>query len=175
LFPRLFRRVWFPPYTEGEWVFVFPCSPDSLKENKMTEKKTFIITIEPMLFYIDAESEEDAEEEFDEQKPFLLDYDNLVIAKIEEQASTTYISDKPPTLTEAYDIIGCRTVELIQCEGGSQILIDEEGKLMDREHWKVNKRATQHWILTNTDGVGGGYIDVIVGNAIILSDKAVWT
>ena len=141
----------------------------------MTEKKTFIITTEPITLYMDAESEEDAEKQFEDDKLGVLNYDDLVIAKIEENASVTYISDKPPTLTEAYDIIGCRTVELIQCEGGSQILIDEEGKLMDREHWKVNKRATQHWILTNTDGVGGGYIDVIVGNAIIMSDKAVWT
>ena len=143
----------------------------------MTEKKTFIITTEPITLYMDAESEEDAKRQFEDDKlGFKTIYDDLVIANIEEQASTTYISDKPPTLKESYDIIGCRTVELIQCEDGSQILIDEEGKLIDKEHWKVNEKATQHWILkTNTDGVGGGYRDVIVGNAIILSDKAVWT
>lgn len=143
----------------------------------MTKKKTFIITTEPMLFYIDAESEEDAEEEFDEQKPFLLDYDSLVVANIEEKARTTYISDKPPTLKESYDIIGCRTVELLHCDDGSQILIDEEGKLTSMENWVFNYEATKHWFANTKRGRDGMYSDndSIVGNAIILSDKAVWT
>ena len=93
--------------------------------------------------------------------------------KIEEQASTTHISDKPPTLEESYDIIGCRMVELLECDkNGSQILIDEEGKCVDREHWEINWPATMHWRV-NTTRID--FSDVIVGNAIILSDKAVWT
>ncbi len=141
----------------------------------MTEKKTFIITTEPITLYMDAESEEDAEKQFEDDKLGVLNYDDLVIAKIEENASVTYISDKPPTLKESYDIIGCRTVELLHCDkDGSQILIDEEGKLMSEEHWKINEKATIHWIKNTTRH----YVhprDVIVGNAIILSDKAVWT
>ena len=91
----------------------------------------------------------------------------------EETARTTIISDKPPTLQESYDIIGCRTVELLECDvDGSQILIDEEGKCIDVEHWKVNWPATRHWRLNTTQL---GFSDIIVGNAIILSDKAVWT
>ena len=93
--------------------------------------------------------------------------------KIEEQASTTHISDKPPTLEESYDIIGCRMVELLECDkNGSQILIDEEGKCVDMEHWEINWPATMHWRI-NTTRID--FSDVIVGNAIILSDKAVWT
>ena len=144
----------------------------------MTEKKTFIITTEPITLYMDAESEEDAKRQFEDDKlGFKTIYDDLVIANIEEQASTTYISDKPPTLKESYDIIGCRTVELLHCDDGSQILIDEEGKLTSMENWVFNYEATKHWFANTKRGKDGMYSDndSIVGNAIILSDKAVWT
>ena len=70
---------------------------------------------------------------------------SLVVANIEEKARTTHLSEKPPTLKESYDIIGCRTVELLHCDDGSQILIDEEGKLTAKENWVFNDEATKHW------------------------------
>lgn len=93
--------------------------------------------------------------------------DNIIVYD-GNNCKTVYLSQKPPSLQEAYDLIGCDTVQLIDCEDGSQILMDECGKLAS--DWLTNDEATSHWQQTLKVPLW----DVIAGNAIILTDKAVW-
>ncbi len=72
---------------------------------------------------------------------------------------TTYIKDKAPNLEELQDMVG-GIIQVIQLED-KQIIVDEEGKLKGKE---FNVEATELWNV--------GY-DVIVGDAVVLSDKAV--
>ena len=72
---------------------------------------------------------------------------------------TTYIKDKAPNLEELQDMVG-GIIQVIQLKD-KQIIIDEEGKLKGKE---FNVEATELWNV--------GY-DVIVGDAVVLSDKAV--
>ena len=59
-------------------------------------------------------------------------------------------------------------VQLIQCEDGSQILMDECGKLVS--DWLINDEATSHWQQSMKQPLW----DVVAGNAIILQKEAVW-
>lgn len=93
--------------------------------------------------------------------------ENNVVVTDENGVTTTYLSKNPPTLKEAYDIIGCNTVELIQCNDGTQILVDENGKLAD---FYINYEATNHW----QQSMKIPLWDMVAGNAIILQGKAVW-
>jgi len=72
---------------------------------------------------------------------------------------TTYIKDKAPNLEELQDMVG-GIIQVIQLKD-KQIIVDEEGKLKGKE---FNVEATELWNV--------GY-DVIVGDAVVLSDKAV--
>ena len=72
---------------------------------------------------------------------------------------TTYIKDKAPNLEELQDMVG-GIIQVIQLED-KQIIVDEEGKLKGKE---FNVEAKELWNV--------GY-DVIVGDAVVLSDKAV--
>ena len=72
---------------------------------------------------------------------------------------TTYIKDKAPNLEELQDMVG-GIIQVIQLED-KQIIVDEEGKLKGKE---FNVEATELWNV--------GY-DVIVGDAVVLSGKAV--
>ena len=72
---------------------------------------------------------------------------------------TTYIKDKAPNLEELQDMVG-GLIQVIQLKD-KQIIVDEEGKLKGKE---FNVEATELWNV--------GY-DVIVGDAVVLSDKAV--
>ena len=85
------------------------------------------------------------------------------------------IEDKAPTLKEMQEFVG-GNIEVVYSKSGSQIIIDEEGKLKDKS---TNWEATEEW-LADKDGVTMAdkgyhydeYPDVIVGDAIILSGKA---
>ena len=72
---------------------------------------------------------------------------------------TTYIKDKAPNLEELQDMVG-GLIQVIQLKD-KQIIVDEEGKLKGKE---FNVEATELWNV--------GY-DVIVGDAVVLSGKAV--
>ena len=71
---------------------------------------------------------------------------------------TIYIKDKAPKLEELQDMVG-GIIQVIQLKD-KQIIIDEEGKLKGKE---FNGEATELWNVT---------YDVIVGDAVVLSDKA---
>ena len=74
------------------------------------------------------------------------------------EPKTTYIKDKAPNLEELQDMVG-GIIQVIQLKD-KQIIIDEEGKLKGKE---FNGEATELWNVT---------YDVIVGDAVVLSDKA---
>ena len=95
------------------------------------------------------------------------DNDNIIVYE-GNGLKTVYLSKKPPSLEESYSIIGCRIVQLVSCEDGSQILMDEEGKL--KNGWMINDEATSHW----QEQLSIPLTDAVAGNAIILTGKAVW-
>ena len=72
---------------------------------------------------------------------------------------TIYIKDKAPNLKELQDMVG-GLIQVIHLKD-KQILIDEEGKLKGKE---FNGEATELWDVN---------YDVIVGDAVVLSGKAV--
>ena len=74
------------------------------------------------------------------------------------ETKTTYIKEEKPTLKELQEMVG-GLIQVIQIKG-KQIIIDEEGKLKGKP---FNKEATEIW---DAD------YDVIVGDAVVLSDKA---
>ena len=76
-----------------------------------------------------------------------------------EETKTTYIKDKKPSLEELRDMVG-GYIQIIEIKDGKQIIVDEEGKLKDKP---INMEATDLW---NVD------YDIIVGDAVVLSDKA---
>ena len=78
---------------------------------------------------------------------------------VKNTPKTTYIKDKAPNLEELQDMVG-GIIQVIQLKD-KQIIVDEEGKLKGKE---FNVEATELWNV--------GY-DVIVGDAVVLSDKAV--
>tara|TARA_Y100000593_G_scaffold9639_1_gene17469 strand:+ start:210 stop:500 length:291 start_codon:yes stop_codon:yes gene_type:complete len=85
---------------------------------------------------------------------------------------TTYIKDKAPNLEELQDMVG-GIIQVIQLKD-KQIIVDEEGKLKGKE---FNPEATE--LLALGKKINGyhtqwsaGY-DLIVGDAVVLSDKAV--
>jgi hypothetical protein len=70
----------------------------------------------------------------------------------------TYIKDKKPTLKELQKMVG-GYIQIVETKG-KQIIMDEEGKLKDKP---LNEEATELW---------GVDYDVIVGDAVVLSNKA---
>ena len=82
---------------------------------------------------------------------------------------TRVISDKEPTLKEMQDFVG-GLIEVVTGVDGSQIILNEEGKIMDLP---INVAATtmrhgEDW----DDDTSAMKYDVIVGNAMILKGKA---
>jgi len=71
---------------------------------------------------------------------------------------TTYIKDKAPSLKKLQDMVG-GYIQVVEIKG-KQIIIDEEGKLKDKP---LNEEATDLW---------GVDYDIIVGDAVVLSGKA---
>ena len=67
-----------------------------------------------------------------------------------------------PTLEEAQEFVG-GWVESVQLKNGDVMLIDEEGKLKEKD---INQEATDHWVKSY------GMTDIIVGNAILIKKKA---
>jgi len=74
------------------------------------------------------------------------------------KTKTTYIKDKAPSLKELQDMAG-GYIQVVEIKG-KQIIIDEEGKLKDKP---LNEEATDLW---------GVDYDIIVGDAVVLSGKA---
>lgn len=81
--------------------------------------------------------------------------------------TTRYESEAPPSLKEAQEFVG-GLVEMIHLPDGSQLLINEEGKLRGME---INHEATA-LVMKAFPRTWGS--DVIVGPALVLSGKAVW-
>ena len=78
---------------------------------------------------------------------------------------------KKPTLKEMQDIVG-GYIELVYDDGHTQIICNEEGKLLGLP---INKEATDIWLELLEEG--GGYIvynysDVLVGNILMLNGEA---
>lgn len=71
------------------------------------------------------------------------------------------ISDVPPTLEEAQKFVG-GYIEIIILKNGDQLIIDEEGKLKEKE---IN------WPATGVFQDNFGYHDIIVGDAMWLKGK----
>jgi hypothetical protein len=72
--------------------------------------------------------------------------------------TTTFITDKSPSLEEAQLAVG-GYVELVRLKDGRQVLVNEEGLL---QRLPINEEAS---LLCNR---------TIVGNALVLSGKAKW-
>ena len=81
------------------------------------------------------------------------------------------VHGKKPTLKEMQDIVG-GYIELVYDDGHTQIICNEEGKLLGLP---INKEATDIWLELLEEG--GGYIvynysDVLVGNILMLNGEA---
>ena len=76
--------------------------------------------------------------------------------------------DKPMTLKEMQDAVN-GTIQLVFDDGDTQIICNEEGKLMNLPE---NERATDIWwdLLDETKFVS--YYDYLVGDVLILKGKA---
>ena len=74
------------------------------------------------------------------------------------------IEDKKdqPSLEEAQEFVG-GWVERVQLKNGDVMLIDEEGKLKEKD---INQKATHHWVESY------GMNDVIVGDVILIKKEA---
>tara|TARA_R100001126_G_C4703745_1_gene91449 strand:- start:109 stop:366 length:258 start_codon:yes stop_codon:yes gene_type:complete len=70
--------------------------------------------------------------------------------------------ENQPTLEEAKEFVG-GWIERIQLKNGDVMLIDEEGKLKEKD---INQEATHHWVESY------GMNDVIVGDVILIKKEA---
>ena len=77
---------------------------------------------------------------------------------------TKTITDKAPTLEEMQKFVG-GYIEVVYAPNGDQIVLDEEGRLKDKE---VNIEATEYWLGEDWDGVSNN----ILGDVLILKGKA---
>jgi hypothetical protein len=77
---------------------------------------------------------------------------------------TKIITDKAPTLEEMQKFVG-GYIEVVYAPNGDQIVLDEEGRLKDKD---INIVATEYWLGDRADDEFAN----IVGDALILKDKA---
>ena len=70
--------------------------------------------------------------------------------------------ENQPTLEEAQEFVG-GWIERVQLKNGDVMLIDEEGKLKEKD---INQEATHHWVESY------GMNDVIVGDVILIKKEA---
>ena len=78
---------------------------------------------------------------------------------------TTYIDDRELTLEELQGIVG-GYIQVVEINNGkTHIIMDEEGKLKNKS---INEEATKIW----EDWYGSPLPDVIVGDAVVLTKKA---
>ena len=81
--------------------------------------------------------------------------------KLVPKPVTKYIKDKQPSLEDLQEMVG-GYIQVISI-GNKQIIVDEEGKIKDKP---VNVEASDVW---------GVNYDLIVGDAVVLSDDALLT
>ena len=74
-------------------------------------------------------------------------------------------SDKELTLEEMQELVGGYIQVLTSKDGNADIVIDEEGKMKSK---LPNFEATRLWLGDNRDE----WYDIIVGDAIVCTDKA---
>ena len=74
-------------------------------------------------------------------------------------------SDKELTLEEMQELVGGYIQVLTSKDGNADIVIDEEGKMKSKP---PNVEATKLWLGNNRDE----WYDIIVGDAIVCTDKA---
>ena len=74
-------------------------------------------------------------------------------------------SDKELTLEEMQELVGGYIQVLTSKDGNADIVIDEEGKMQSKP---PNFEATKLWLGDNRDE----WYDIIVGDAIVCTDKA---
>ena len=87
------------------------------------------------------------------------------------EPKTKTITDKEPTLKEMQEFVG-GYIEVAYDDGATQIICNEEGKLLELP---LNKEATSFWekeLMNNSFYEPLGWQDFIVGNALILKGKA---
>ena len=79
---------------------------------------------------------------------------------------TIYLSDEDgePTLKAMQEAVG-GYIEVVYAENGDQIILDEEGRLKDKD---INIVATEYWLGEDWDGVSNN----ILGDVLILKGKA---
>ena len=85
---------------------------------------------------------------------------------------TIYKNDKPMTLKEMQDAVGGQ-IELVIDDGKTQIVCNEEGKIMGLPE---NKEATTLWYRKYHKDSGTPFLlpihDVLVGDVLVLTGKA---
>ena len=74
-------------------------------------------------------------------------------------------SDRELALEEMQKLVGGYIHVLTSKDGTADIIIDEDGKLKSKY---INVKATELWLGNNRDD----WYDIIVGDAIICTDKA---
>ena len=85
------------------------------------------------------------------------------------EVQTIVRNSEPMTLKEMQDAVG-GTIQLVYDDGETQIICNEEGKLMDLPE---NERATDiWWDKLDEQGKGWGTLDYLVGNVLILQGTA---
>ena len=87
------------------------------------------------------------------------------------KTTTTYISDKEPTLKELQSLVG-GYIELVYDDGKTQIICNEEGKL-NGSHY--NSGATSLWHSLLRQDAFYEIPDHIVGDVVVLTKKALMT
>ena len=83
------------------------------------------------------------------------------------ELQTIIRDDKPMTLKEMQDAVD-GNIEIAYDDGETQIVCNEEGKLMDLPE---NERATDMW-WDKLHAQGKGTLDYLVGNVLVLKGKA---
>ncbi len=99
----------------------------------------------------------------------------VVVSPDEKTITTEFREEHQPTLEQMQKFVG-GYIQIVYCDNGDQIIMDEEGKLKDKE---PNWEATEHWFM-DKDGVSLAdkgippeeYPDIIVGDCLVLRGKA---
>ena len=86
----------------------------------------------------------------------------------ESKVKTIYKDDKEMSLKEMQDAVG-GSIELAHDDGETQIVCNEEGKLMGLPE---NEEATKLWYRKHHEKHGTPIQDVLVGDVLVLTGKA---
>ena len=89
---------------------------------------------------------------------------NTVVYKIEN-------SNECSTCQDAYKLLNCNTIEVVNLNNGDCFIVDERGKLKDPP-LPINPLATLIWSKSfSCDNYGYQFFDQIVGDVILIEKK----